>query len=106
MCWLLHFLDRFGITDSSNRWGAFWSGFGSDVGEFALFGTAVAFWRKHTCHVDSPRFCWRWGAHPVAGTPLRACKKHHPAVPNRVTAAHIESAHAEAQTEGGSGDER
>ncbi len=98
MPWLLHLLDRFGITDSSNRWGAFWGGAGSDIGELALFSTAVAFYRRHSCHVDSPRFCWRPGTHPVEGTPYRACKKHHPAVPNRVTADHIAEAHRDAQT--------
>lgn len=95
---LLHLLDEYGITNMNGRWYAFWSGAGSDIGELALLGAAGAFWRKHTCHVESPRFCWRWGAHPVAGTPFRACKRHHPEVPARVSAEHIHAAHRDAQT--------
>lgn len=99
MTWLLHLLDHYGITNANCRWGAFWSGAGSDIGELALLGAALEFYRRHmTCHVDSPRFCWRPGIHAVAGTPFRACKRHHPAVPDRVTAAHIEAAHRDAQT--------
>lgn len=95
MNWLVHIL---GIDNEAGRWYALWSGVGSDVGEVAILGGMVAFWRRHSCHVDSPRFCWRWGAHPVEGTPFRACKRHHPAVPDKVTAAHIAAAHADAQT--------
>lgn len=94
MTWLLHIL---GIDSESSRWYAWWSGAGSDLGEFALFGAAVAFYRRHTCHVDDPRFCWRWAAHPVAGTPFRACRKHHPQVPDRVSAEDIHAAHRDAQ---------
>lgn len=98
MNWLAHIL---GIDSEASRWYAFWSGFGSDVGEFALLGAAVTFWRRHSCHVDSPRFCWRPGTHPVAGTPYRVCRKHHPSVPKKVTAAHIEAAHHDAQSPNG-----
>lgn len=97
MTWLLRVLDEYGITDANCRWGAFWAGAGSDIGELALLGAAAAFYRRHTCHVDSPRFCWRPGTHPVAGTAYRACKRHHPAVPDRVTADHIADAHRDAQ---------
>jgi hypothetical protein len=98
MSWLLHLLDEYGITDSSNRWGAFWSGFCSDLGNFTLIGALVAFWRKHSCHVDYPKFCWRWGAHPVPGTAFKTCRRHHPTVPDRVTADHIADAHRDAQS--------
>lgn len=97
MNWLEHAL---GMDNLSGPIYGLWSGFGSDVGEFALFGAAIAFYRRHTCHVDSPRFCWRWGAHQVAGTPYRACKKHHPDVPEKVTASHIAAAHDDAQAPG------
>jgi hypothetical protein len=70
----------------------FWSGFGSDVGEFAIFGALFAQYKRHTCNVSHPRFCWRPGIHPVAGTPYRACGKHHPQVPDRISAAHIATA--------------
>lgn len=95
MSLLVHVL---GLDNPSGRWELFWSGAGSDIGEAALIGTIVEVYRRHTCHVDSP-FCWRPGTHPVAGTPYRACKKHHPAVPKRVTAGHIQAAHDEAQKE-------
>jgi hypothetical protein len=101
--WLLHLLDEYGITNSNCRWGVFWSGAGSDIGELAIIGAAVEFWRRHTCHVDSPRSCWRWAAHPVEGTPYRACKRHHPAVPDKVTAEHIQAAHDDVQE--GAGDD-
>jgi hypothetical protein len=99
MDWLLHLLDQYGITDSTGRWYAFWSGAGSDIGELALLGAGLEFYRHHTCHVNEPRFCWRPGTHPVAGTPLRACRKHHPAVPDRISAEHIQAAHDEAHQE-------
>lgn len=95
---MLHLLAHWlGLDSQAGPIYSFWSGFGSDVGEFALLGAAVAFYRRHTCHVDSPRFCWRPGTHPVAGTPYKACKRHHPAVPDKVTADHIVAAHVAAQ---------
>ena len=94
MHWLAHLL---GIDNETGPIYAFWSGFGSDVGEFALLGGLVALYRRHTCHVDHPRFCWRPGTHPVAGTPYRVCKRHHPAVPAKVTPDRIAAAHDEAQ---------
>jgi hypothetical protein len=94
--WLLHII---GLDNPAGRWELFWSGFGSDVGEAALLGAAFAFWRRHTCHVDTPRYCWRWAAHPVTGTPFRACKKHHPQVPDRISAEHIQAAHDDARKE-------
>jgi len=88
-----------GIANMSGRWYAFWSGIGSDIGEAALIGGAFEFYRRHlTCHVDSPRFCWRPAIHPVVGTPYRTCKKHHPAVPDKVTAEHITAAHHDARS--------
>lgn len=91
MHWLAHLL---GLDNMSGPWYGFWSGFGSDLGELAIFGGLFATYRRHTCHVDHPRFCWRPGVHPVEGTPYRACKKHHPAVPDKVSAEHIAAAHA------------
>jgi len=88
-------LNILGVTNLSGRWYGFWSGFGSDLGEFAIFGGLIAAYRRHTCHVDHPRFCWRPGTHPVAGTPYRACKKHHPDIPDKVSAHHIAQAHRE-----------
>lgn len=84
--------------DGPSYWQNFWSGFGSCLSEFSIPVGMVVFWHRHTCHVNHPRFCWRWGAHPVEGTPFRACRKHHPAVPDRVTAEHIHAAHRDAKT--------
>lgn len=77
-------------------WNMFWSGFGSCLSEFPLLIGIIMGYKRLTCHVDHPRFCWRLGVHRVAGTPYRACKKHHPAVPDRITAAHIAEAHEDA----------
>src|ERR1700756_1086747 len=56
-----------GIADMSGRYHAFWSGFGSDIAEFGLVGTAVAgvyqLNRKFNCH---QRGCWRTGIPPAA----------------------------------------
>ncbi len=72
-----------------------WSGLGSDI--FILTGIGIAL-RHFNCHVNKPRFCWRWG-HPVPGTSFRACKKHHPSQyrqpHGQVTAQHISDAHDE-----------
>ncbi|ACU71739.1 conserved hypothetical protein [Catenulispora acidiphila DSM 44928] len=76
-------------------WANFWSGIGSCLGEFTLVGGATALYKRHTCHVNSPRFCWRPGTHPVVGTAFKACAKHHPTVPDRISAEHIADAHAE-----------
>jgi hypothetical protein len=79
-------------------WNMFWSGFGANFGEFAILGGLFAHYKRSTCHVDSPKFCWRPGVHPVAGTPYRTCKRHHPAVPDRVTAAAVVEAHTRSET--------
>jgi hypothetical protein len=91
MSWLVHVLGL-----DPGYWQAFWSGIGADLGEAAIVGGLVANYRKHACHVDSPRFCWRPGVHPVTGTPYRTCKKHHPTVPDQVSAEHIKTASEEA----------
>lgn len=90
MGWLMHIL---GLDNPSGVPYLAWSGPGGDVGQFAILGGLIAAWRKHTCHVDR---CWRFGVHSVAGTPYRACRKHHPAVPDRISAEHIAEAHEQA----------
>jgi len=84
--WLTHFL---GLDDSSGGWYLWWSGMGANLGEAAIIGALFAGYKRHTCHVDHPRFCWRLGTHPVEGTPYRTCRRHHPSVPDRVSAEHI-----------------
>ena len=61
---LLHVL---GIDSASGPWYAFWSGFGSDLGELAIVGAIV---RHVNCHSKG---CWRLGHHH-AGTV--SCHRH------------------------------
>jgi len=68
-----------GIVDETGPYYAFWSGFGSDIAEFGLVGTAVTgvyqLNRKFNCH---QRGCWRIGTHPAAGGQFLLCHRHHP----------------------------
>ena len=50
-----------------------------------LVSLAITAFRHFNCHVNSPHFCWRFG-HPVEGTHYRACTKHHPKRPRKITA--------------------
>jgi len=92
MTWLVHVL---GLDNASGMPYLAWSGVGGDLGYLAVVGALVAHYKRHTCHVNSPRFCWRPGTHPVEGTPFRACRRHHPTVPDQISADHIADAHAE-----------
>ena len=68
MIWLLHqFLHYTGSNNESGPWYGFWSGFGSDLSEFALFGAVL---KMVNCHEKG---CWRLGHH-VNGTVV--CHKH------------------------------
>ncbi len=60
---------------SGSAYYGFWSGFGSDITEFAIFIGIVQAFRHSNCHVP---WCLRFGKQ-VEGTPYRACHKHHPA---------------------------
>lgn len=67
----------------------FFSGVGSDIGELAIIGSLWGIYKKHNCPVHGcPRLC----NYDVVGTPYRACKKHHPEVPKKVTSAVIADA--------------
>lgn len=57
------------------EWYSFWSGVGADLGQVVLLGGAVAFYRKHECHV---RGCHRLGRQRIAGKQWVVCHKHHP----------------------------
>lgn len=59
-----------------------------------LVSLAVTAFRHFNCHVNSPHFCWRFG-HPVEGTHYRACRRHHPTRPHKITAEHIALKHQE-----------
>lgn len=58
----------------------FWSGFGSDLGEYVLVGTFLGhlalLWRVHTCH--GRWWCWRHPHFELDGTPYKLCAIHHP----------------------------
>lgn len=83
MSWLYHILFQ-----SNGAFYAFVSGWGADL---SLVGGAFMLYRKHNCHVH---YCLRICRFDVAGTPYRACKKHHPEVPSKgkITFATIEEA--------------
>lgn len=68
-----------GTVNEAGPWYAFWSGFGSDLGELAIVGGLAAMVRKHNCHRDG---CWRIGRHVVDGTPW--CNRHHGAARDRL----------------------
>lgn len=72
----------FGISNEAGPGYAFWSGVGSDLGEFALLGGLVAVYRQHSCHVDR---CWRLARHKHLqdGTEIVLCRKHHPGVASK-----------------------
>lgn len=74
----------FGLNGSGVGYN-FWSGFGSDLSEFAILGGAVAVYRKHTCHIDG---CWRISKHKHTqdGQEYMLCRKHHPAITGPITA--------------------
>jgi hypothetical protein len=65
---IAHFI---GLDNLSGPYYGFWSGFGSDLAEFALLGTLFGLYRHHKC-----ASCWRLGHHPVKGTPYETCHKH------------------------------
>lgn len=67
-----------GSTKEGGPYYGFWSGFGSDISEFAIAAGIYTGIRKVNCH---SRKCWRIGHHPLEGTPYHLCKTHHPDVP-------------------------
>ena len=73
-----------GTDKGSGVFYAFWSGFGSDLGEATLIATVgVGVYtgvRKVNCHTKG---CWRIGHHTLDGTPYVLCKRHHPHVPTK-----------------------
>jgi hypothetical protein len=97
MSWLAHawwWIEvHTGTVNEPGPYYGFFSGFGSDIAELTLVGGAIALYKGHTCHVDR---CWRLKRHRVDGTPYEVCRKHHPAVPDQVTAGHIRQAHRSA----------
>lgn len=78
--------------------------FGTSISEVlqdaALASLVATAFRHFNCHVNSPRFCWRFG-HPVPGTSFRACHAHHHerSTDGKVTVEHINQASRRAAAE-------
>jgi len=64
---MLIILRALGIDDVSGPWYAFWSGFGSDLGELAIVGAII---RHVNCHQKG---CWRLGHHHTGTV---SCHRH------------------------------
>lgn len=72
---------------SNPGWAALWGGFISDIPIIAGIWMLA---RKHNCHTHR---CWRLGKHAVEGTSYITCRKHHPTIDGKVSAAQIHAAH-------------
>jgi hypothetical protein len=83
------FLTVTGTNNEGGYWYGWWSGFASDLPEFAILALV---WRKVNCHAKG---CLRIGLHHVDGTPYVTCRKHHPVHPGSAaaTAEEIAAAH-------------
>lgn len=99
LAWLVHTLGiDFTVSYGHWVWYNFWSGFGSDLTEFAIIGSLVVGMRHLNCHVKG---CWRVGNHSLEGTPYKLCRKHHPDIPNEAqTHEQILAHYAEVQNAG------
>lgn len=73
------FLYITGADDTSGTWYGWWSGAGSDIGEYAvaaaLFTHTYTTYQRHKCHVGK---CHRIGLRRVPGTDHIVCHRHHP----------------------------
>lgn len=68
-----------GTVHESGPFYGFFSGFGSDLGEYAIL-TAVGHgvylhWQAINCHNPG---CWRVGKYPIAGGQYKVCARCHP----------------------------
>jgi hypothetical protein len=80
-------LKVLGVDDLTGPWYGFWSGFGSDLTEFALVGALLGMIRAHNCEVHR---CWRLGRH-VTAAGQHVCRRHHP--DGHLTAETVREAH-------------
>jgi hypothetical protein len=73
---LMHSIGTYPRTPSTAY--NFWSGFGSDIGEFTIVSGALVMLHKHNCHEGG---CWRLSRHtvvdPQTGEHVVRCRKHH-----------------------------
>lgn len=94
--WLVHvYFAVTGAADEPGKTYGFWSGFGGTL----LFSAICLFpvwWYHNNCHQHR---CWRVGRHPVEGTGITTCRRHHPVLgPHRkLTAEKILHLHKAAQ---------
>lgn len=111
--WLLHFYEWFWMwfavhTGTYNEVGpyyGFFSGFGSDLGEYVLVGSSLSalimLYKKINCHVDERpiggKNCRKIGLHHVAGGKYIVCRHHHPDMgkDHVVSAITVAAAHEE-----------
>lgn len=63
----------------------FWSGFGSDLGEYVIVSSVFSGIWMHYQHINChnregwlPWGCWRLGKYSAAGGQYKLCHKHHP----------------------------
>jgi hypothetical protein len=83
---MVHASQETGTSNSASRAYDFWSGFGSDLGEYAiatgLVTCLVTGLRHRNC---ATRGCWRLTSHTVKddqGVEYRRCHHHHPGIPD------------------------
>jgi len=77
---ILYWLEiHTGTVNESGPYYGFFSGFGSDIAEFAILGGVVQFYRQHNCHVKRcKRFKTFKFVEKATGNEYKLCKKHHP----------------------------
>jgi hypothetical protein len=77
MSWLHHIqywlAVHTGTENEASKYYAFWSGFGSDLGEATLISAVLAVYKSHNCGV---KWCPWIGKTPVAGTQHKTCHLH------------------------------
>lgn len=87
-----------GTVNEPGPYYGFWSGFGSDIGEYTIIVTMssgiIMAARRRNCHHEG---CPWIGRYQVAGGQFKVCRRHHPdpAVRNKhVTMEHLHFVHA------------
>lgn len=78
--WFWHWFEvHTGTVNESGPYYGFWSGFGSDLGEYVILGAVFnglyLHWRHINCH--DPK-CMRIGRYQAAGGQYKLCRHHHP----------------------------
>jgi hypothetical protein len=84
-----------GTDDEGGPFYGFFSGFGSDFGEYTLAASALAVWKRFSCHTW---WCPRHGHYDftdlAAGLTYKLCRHCHPAHPgHRLTRRRIHRIH-------------